>query len=285
MDDVTQKVTPATVEDNMTVVYSDAPQPPAVTQDAAPDNNDGNKDATDSAPADDNAKPNADDASAEPKEQKQNRFQKRIDRLTKEKSELARKVEELSAKNGAPASSDGEPDVTDFEEYDDYLAARDAYRDKKQGGNQNAKSKDEQPSSEVVEAKEIIYESFADAREKYSDFDAVVTAKDIAITNDMVVALAECDEPTDVLYYIAKHKAKSHEIAALSPRKQAIEFGKIEAMLAAKPLKSVKASAAPEPIKPVGGGGGVIKTIDKVTSQREFEEIFDSSSKKRGDWI
>lgn len=217
------------------------------------------KPATESAPvAQTETGEPAIDTGAEEPAKKPNRLQKRIDRLTREKADLARKVEELSKNSDKTARDNEEPDVTDFDEYDDYLAARDAYRDKKKPSNQHAKSDDAPESkelpAEVVEAKELVSETFDDAREKYADFDAVITASDLAVTPDMIVALADCDEPADVLYYLGQHKEKSREIAVMSPRKQAIELGKIEAKIAIKPLAQKKTTKTPPPIDPVGGG-------------------------------
>ncbi|MEE9905541.1 MAG: hypothetical protein K4305_08985 [Chlorobium sp.] len=295
----TQQQAAAAEEERFIVTFSDAP--PQAQQQAAQQQADVNPEG-DTKPADADQKGDAtpsqesvtgktDDTSAHEAESEGHkpRLQKRIDRLTKEKHDLRRENEDLKAKlsQGKPeGDADNEPDITDFDNFDDYQKAKKEFN-QRQNGDQPAQKAEEAPAQklpvEVLDALGVIRDSIDDGKRKYADFEQVINADDFFQTNEMVTAIAECDKPEDITYYLATHKDESARIAGLSPAAQAKEIGKIEARLAAAPLKPTKKiTAAPPPIDPVGGSGDVPRTLKNVTSQAEYESLRTAQDKAAG---
>lgn len=239
----------------------------------------------------------ADDTGAE---KPKGRFQKRIDRLTKQKAEAERRAEEaerkLQSQSSGDAQSEGEaptqePDPSEFDSYDDYLDALAAWKgsqsqnaeqssdepNEQQGG----ESSEDQPDQEVIEAMEDMEESFSEARKQHDDFDEVMQQEDLAVTRDMVIALADADDPGAVVYWLGKHKDEAARIAGLSPIQQARELGKLETTLDKKPAK--RTTNAPEPIQPVKGSSAQQKD-EADMDFTEFEQARNQQSERRGFW-
>jgi len=238
---------------------------------------------------------------AKSKGKSKGRYQKRIDRLT----ERAKKAEQQLAKlEGSGDKSDtgqtdnisdsdtDEPDPSDFDSYDDYLESlADWKADQKQGkGSNNAKDKgaddktqdqNQEEDPEYDEALEDVNDAFDNSREKYSDFDEVVTAPDVQITKEMVKALADADSPGDVAYYLGKHKDEASRIAGLGPMAQAREIGKLEVKVANIKPPGKKTTSAPDPIEPVRGSDSSTKTTADMDFS-EYESTMNERDRKRG---
>lgn len=246
----------------------------------------------------------ASDAGEDPKAKKPGRLQKRIDRLTKRAAEAERRAAEAEAaladKKPAPApkaEAKEEPDPEDFETYDEYLGEWEAWKDaaygkkpkapeaKPEAKADTAKVEKETPDQEFQDALEDVREAFADTRAKHTDFDEVIGAKDLQITRDMVLALAEAEDPGSIVYHLGKHKEEAARIAALPPLAQAKEIGKLEVLVAKpeeaeKSPKAKKATAAPAPIEPVGGSDASKQSLDKM-SFSEYERTMNEKEKNR----
>ena len=247
---------------------------------------------------------NAEDAGAEQKPKKA-RFQKRIDRLTKRASEAERRAQEAERKlqeynkggKGEPKDETPvgeEPDPNDFDDYNEYLDAlsdwkagdkSDKRNDDKKGDDKKG-DKDKQPDvdPDFEEALTDVQEAFEETRSKHKDFDDVVGAKDLAITSDMVKAMADSDDPGEIAYYLGKHKEDARRIAGLSSFQQAKEIGKLEARLSAQPNKqpSKKVTNAPDPIEPVGGNASSKKKDVRDMSFDEYEQTRNAQERSRG---
>ncbi|WP_333609518.1 hypothetical protein [Arsukibacterium sp.] len=241
------------------------------------------------------ATPDADD-----KERGSGRLQKRIDRLTKRAAEAERLATEERTKRealeqklsgGKQQDATDEPDAADFDSYSDYLDALAKYNSDNEG-KQDDKAKEadkadtkseqkEQTDDEFAEALEDVQASFADSKAKWADFDEVVTAPDLAITNDMVKALAETDDPAAVAYYLGKNKEEAKRIAGLKPLGIARELGRIETKLAAAPIK--RASSAPDPITPVSGSDGIEPELSDM-SFSEYEQAMNKKQARTSFW-
>ena len=190
------------------------------------------------------------------------RLQKRIDKLTKRAAEAERKLAEMEAKSKPETQESKEPDPSDFDDYDEYL-------DKLVEFKEQAKAEPEADSGSDVsddfkDALEECQEAFEETRKLHDDFDELITADDLTISDHMVVAMAETDDPGAVAYHLAKNKAEAARIAGLSPTAQALAIGRIEAKLQAKPTATKKQTAAPDPIDPVAGRGNSGKSIDDM---------------------
>lgn len=308
--------------EGFTVVTSDAPQGiPDLIQQArgdAPTNAGDTADAgvpddhtadsstdKDDASADENAakaKPATDASDSGRSRRKESRLQKRIDKLEallKEKRELESRDKQDSVPDAGdkttPAQKTAkEPDPEDFG--DDWQGYLDALADwnrgrsaveKSAGDDQKPGKADAKPEKQddpdLADALEELTEAFEQAADKYEDFTAVVHAKDLAITPDMVKGLAECDDPAKVAYYLGNHKKEAAEIARLSPIGQARALGRIDALLDAGKIRTgKKISSAPEPITPEAGSSDSKTRTLQDMSFREFEQARNEQERRRG---
>jgi hypothetical protein len=285
-------------EERFTVTFSDAP--PQAQQQAAQQQADVNpegdtkpadaeqKKATINTPPDSAAgKTDATSTHEAGTEEHKPRLQKRIDRLTKEKHDLRRENEDLKAKltqENTASGDDNELDITEFDNAEDYLKAKKEHQERQNGGQPAQKAGDVPANKypvEVLDALGTIRDSLDDGKRKYADFEQVINADDFIQTNEMVLAIAECDKPEDITYYLATHKNETSRIARLSPAAQGKEIGKIEAKLATAPLKPTKkTTTAPPPIDPVGGTGDAPRTLKNVANQAEYEAIRDAQDRE-----
>ena len=109
---------------------------------------------------------------------------------------------------------------------------------------ETAKATAEQLAGEAFGYRETI------AREKFADYDAVTRNPNVAISPIMAEIIKDSEIGPDLAYHLGKNPAESARIAGMSPNRQAVELGKLEAAIAApKPAARVPAA----PIKPVSG--------------------------------
>lgn len=233
-----------------------------------------------------------------PKKKADGRVQKRINRLTKRMRQLEEENERLKSQ-GEPAGKETpddlkEPDVSDFEDYDEYLeklgewkAARKAAKKPKPAKEESAKKGDgeeddkgKKVDQEYLDALDDVQDSFEEARSQYDDFDDVITADDLSITPEMVKAMAECDNPGAVAYYLGKHKTEASEIAGMTPLAQARAIGKLEAK-AEKPKPGKRTTEAPDPIEPVKGSDSSAKKVEDMDFT-EYEQTMNERERQSG---
>jgi hypothetical protein len=112
------------------------------------------------------------------------------------------------------------------------------------------------------------------AREKYSDYQAVVHSPDLQITPTMAATIYHSDIGPDVAYYLGQNPDEAERISELSPLLQAKEMGKIEAKVIANP-PAKKTSSAPNPINPVSGGHSANPSRD-TQDPRSIKAMSDS---------
>lgn len=208
--------------------------------------------------------------------------EKRISKLVKEreaekreKERLKREIEELKGQNKASNESIKEPKEEDFKTYSDYLDALDEHEKK----SAEIQQKKEEQKTEIKEpedikltedqenAKAIITEYLADA-ELPDDFNEVALSDDVAITPEMIEAIAECDDPAKVLYHLGKNKDLASEIARKSKVQQVKSIDNIDRTVGIEPKKPVKLTNKPDAIEPVKGTDVQPKTYSEMT----FEE-------------
>ena len=202
------------------------------------------------------------DEEAKSERKKSGGFQRRIDELTKRYAEERREKERLLALVEAtvrPQQREPDPAPNTAQEpkreaFDDYEAYLDARAEWKAEARLSARMQ-EMEARRQQEAAQAQRESLA------SDWDRKMqraAERNPEINPDMPVprmpasmaqAIVESDVGPEIVFHLAHNPAEAARIAALSPLSQARELGKLELQLATKP---VKASNAPEPIKPVG---------------------------------
>ncbi|UKH48598.1 capsid and scaffold protein [Vibrio phage vB_ValP_FGH] len=244
--------------------------------------------------------PGTDTAADHDKGKKPNRVQKRIDQVVREREDerrkneaLQREIDELKkGKQQKPeAKQDKEPVESDYETYDDYLDALDAY-DKQQSEESKPEQKEDkadtqdEPQSELSDnqktAMAVIKEA-VDSADKPEDFEAVALNPEVPITGEMLEALAECEDPTKVMYHLGKNKDLAADIAAGSPAQQARAIAKLDLTVDSKPPKPTKTTQAPDPISPVGGSDAQQKDVSEM-SFAEYEEAMNKKERSRKSW-
>lgn len=268
------------------------------------DNSDQDKvDGDNTTAEDDDKKADADKGQSK----KSNRVQKRIDQVVREREEqkrenerLQRELDELKKdkeKDKSDANSDKEPVESDFDTYDEYLDAVDKYdqrqNESKEESKPEAKDKtsddgNDSEGSQLTDAQRtamaIIKEKVSDGSDKYEDFEEVALDPSVPITGEMLEALAECDDPTKVIYHLGKNKDLAANIAESSPAQQMREIAKLDLTVEVKPPKPTKTTQAADPIKPVGGADAQQKPISDM-SFAEYEAHMNKKERDRGsDW-
>jgi len=176
------------------------------------------------------------------KKPKKTRSQRRIERQQDTIKELEAKLEK---KESTPVVEKEELDIDDFENYDEYEEALEKQEEKS--------TEPEEEGTELTQRDKDIGYLFEDGAEEYEDFDKLVGADDLAISQDMLSEIIDSDKSVDLAYHLATHKDKAKEIAGMTPSKMRRELIKIELSLNNEKPKLVRQSKAPEPISPVTG--------------------------------
>lgn len=174
-----------------------------------------------------------DDAAAQPK--KKHWAHERIDELTRQRREAERQAEYWRAK----ASQTVDPDSL---EYEDSIAERTIQR-----------TRQEQAETATETVKLLAAEAFnyreAEARERYTDYDAVTRNPSLRITDPMADIIRESDLGPEIAYHLGKNPVEAAKIATMPERLQAKELGRLEERLKA-PKPTPK--QPPSPVNPVG---------------------------------
>lgn len=285
---------------------AEAPQPEAgSSQEASETKSDGEaakegeeeKEPGESATAED-GKNEGEESDSKP--DKSNRVQKRIDKVVRQREEANRRAEaaekrakELEAKMDKGSDSEQqakEPVESDFETYDEYLDALEKFDQADASENKakpEAKKDDssEDDSSGLTDeqrtAMAVIKEKLDQDAEKYPDFKEVALNPEVPVTPDMLEALAECDDPSKVLYHLGKNKDLATEIAGKSKAQQMREIAKLDIAADIKPPKPTKTTKAADPIEPVGGSSAQEKPVSDM-SFSEYEDKMNKQERERG---
>ena len=148
------------------------------------------------------------------------------------------------------APRDSKPTMAQFTNVEDYVEAvadwKLAQRDEA-----NNRNKAEEYGRATLTKTEKMY---AEATTLSKDFDRA-SFDELPLTPAIAQAIIDSDIPAKIMVHLSSNPDEADRIARLSPARQAAEIGKMEAKLAASPAK-VKASNAPDPIKPVGARNG-----------------------------
>lgn len=217
---------------------------------------------------------------------------KKVDPRQRKIAEMAYEVRELKRQNdrllglvergNVPAQPGQPPRIEDFKSIDEFLDARDQYRD--QMREQKAPKREAEPNQQrFVEAVKAATEDLrSTGTEKYEDFEEVVFDDSVKITppmRDAILELDDLDVQTEVAYYLGKNPKEALRISKLSPIRQIAAIGKLEATLSAKPAPQKRPSAAPAPIQPVGGGN---TPTDEILPTEDFESFLKKRNKQLG---
>ena len=217
----------------------------------------------------------------ETEEQRKTKFQRRIERknadLAAARTEarmLRERLEAMEAQARPQVQRDSQaPKLEQFDNFEDYMAARVAYDAEKvvEARLSRAQQEDAQRRQNETQARNV--ENWRDqqarAAEKYPDYEEVVGGSDAPITREMSQAIIESDQGAEITYYLAHHPDEAKSIALLSPIRQIAAIGKLEAKLSQPPPKKV--TEAPPPITPAGSKAKAEKQPHEMTP-KEFNE-------------
>lgn len=216
-----------------------------------------------------------------------NKYERKLEKARIEQETRAQVLQEISAKQEA---RDDEPRVEDFSDYSDYLRAAARYEVKQELAQERAKQQ-EQESQRSYEKENARKQQLAETlmengHDKYRDFDEVaestgdlLRSKGLKFSNAMMGALYEAENSHDIVYHLGKNPAEAERIANLPAYAQAKEIGKLEDKLSAK--QPVKASNAPDPIKPIEGGKNLTKRLEDMT----YEEMLEHDRKRGAKYL
>ena len=206
--------------------------------------------------------------------------QKRIDRAVRQKYEaearakmLEERVAAMEARQTVPQqqqrqSDDQEPRIDNFDNFDQYVAAKAEYIARKQiESTLTEREKRQQAEREATERAKTVEswnKRIAAATAEMPDFEEVLASSDVPMTPPMQQAIMESDIGPKLAYYLANNPDEAEKIASMSPIGAIRTLGRIEERLSnSKP--AVKTTDAPPPIKPIGASAAVSKDPSKMT--------------------
>lgn len=206
----------------------------------------------------------ADDVEAQPPEQpeKPNGVQKRINELTAKAREAERRAQELERQlNERAKPSDGDaplekPVMSQFENYDDYVEALTDYKlaAREDAKRQQTLTQHKEQTQQLTAAR--IQAQVEKGRAQFEDFEQkVLQNPDLTITPSMLNIIADIDAGAEVAYHLANNPEVAADIASMSPTRQAIALGRIEATLVTQKPPAKTISKAPAPIGSQINGG------------------------------
>jgi len=188
----------------------------------------------------------------------------------------------------------GEPKPPAQEDFDDYRKYQEAhskfvqdlvdYRttQKLRAWEQESAQRNAQQAyqQKVMEVREKLNRGF----EKYEDFEEVALAETVPISNVVMDAMAESENPEDVAYYLGRNRAEALQISRMTPAAAGRAIARIEMAIKQNPPSQLnplrRVTNAPPPVRPVGGSNTVSKDLDKM-SQREFEAEMEKRTGRR----
>jgi hypothetical protein len=204
---------------------------------------------------------------------KKNRAQKRIEAVVAERNTALEENAKLKAQLASKSSTKEEPDPANFEDYEDYEKALDAFK--------FSKKNEEEIDPNYATAIQELQGKFDEEADKYDDFDEKINNQDLKITSYMVMAFNEMENSTDLAYYYASNPEEALKVSKMTPTKQSISVMKKSEALQKKPMKKV--TTAPDPINPVGGEAEISKPLNEL-SFKEFEKKRNLEESQKTHW-
>ena len=164
-----------------------------------------------------------------------------------------------------------EPKRDDYDDPDQYVADLAAFRSV-----QSISAMEAQRAKETADgfdtsaqnhAAEMWKMQIEDARERFTDFEAV--AYSAPISDSVATLIATTEGGADIAYHLGKNHHIAARLSQMSQLEAAIEIGKLSASLSS-PQAKLK-TGAPPPIKPVSGRGAGARKSPSEMSMAEYE--------------
>jgi hypothetical protein len=228
-------------------------------------------DSTNTDGADEDPKQQTDEQKQNAKQRK-NRFQDRIREVVRERqqaqgenAQLRKRLEELEAKvsvNQAPSRDQFQSDaefvksLTEFTIQQALPKALDA-------------QKQQQQQTQVATDYDV---RLAKVQQVHADYQDVVSGiDDIIFQPEILDTIKTSELGPEIAYHLGKNPDEAAFIASLPATRALVELGKLESKLI--PVKpAIKASKAPDPIKPVAGASGKV-TLDLNSKDVPIDEF------------
>lgn len=206
--------------------------------------------------------------------------QKRIDRAVREKYEAQARTKMLEERLAAleqqtrqpqqvqRTSDNSEPRIDNFENFDEYVAAKARWIAKQELETTLSEREKRQAAERETAARQQLADSWskkiAQATADLPDFEDVLSSSDVPMTDAMHHAIMESDIGPKLAYHLASNPEEAYKIAQMPPMRAIAALGRLEERLETqKPV--VKPTSAPPPIKAVGGQAKVSKDPGKMT--------------------
>lgn len=161
----------------------------------------------------------------------------------------------------------GEPKPQDFKDYESFVKAQARWEARQEVAALRRETEAMQQQREALERAHAVKEKLSAGAAKHPDFEEVVFADDLPISEPMAAAIAESDVSADLAYYLGQNRDEALRISKLLPTQQVREIAKLESKLAATPAPT----RAPAPIVPNQTPAAVKKDPAKMTD-KEFAE-------------
>jgi hypothetical protein len=210
--------------------------------------------------------------------------QKRIDRAVRQKYEAEARAKMLEERVAAmemrqvpvqqqrPSGND-EPSIDNFDNFDEYVAAKAEYIAKKQIETTLTEREMRQRAAYEEAERQKTVDSWtkkvAAATVEMPDFEEVLASSDVPMTLVMQQAIMESDIGPKLAYYLANNPDEAKQIVGMNPIGIIRTLGRIEERLAIKPTKTP--TSMPPPIKSLGTKASVTKDPGKM-SDAEYEK-------------
>lgn len=170
--------------------------------------------------------------------------------LPKRLEQLEREVQRLRGTE--------QPDFTQFEDPNEELAERTAWKVRQQNAREAETRLREERQRVASEHQEKLMSAWAEtveaARETMPDFDQVFT-RDTPVHERAIRPIVESDVAAEVAYHLGKNPREAqalYEAFERDPVRGLVEFGRLEARLSKPAAKAP--TAAPKPPQPISGG-------------------------------
>ena len=179
---------------------------------------------------------------------KHSRLQERIDTLTRQKYELQEENSDLRRRTGigapkppvtaptpaAPATTPSgvvlppRPDRSSFPDDDDYIIALSSWSTAKDRIEEGRRAEADRQQREANTRKENWNKQLDIARDKYEDFDDVVSSSaSVNIGTAALLAITSSKVGTDLAYYLGKHPDIAATYGNMTPAEAVMEIGKL----------------------------------------------------------
>ena len=240
------------------------------------------------APKPEEAKP---DDQQKPEEKKEDPIpkgvQKRIDRAVREKYEAQAEAKMLKERldrieqninqqqRVAKPIDNSEPRIDNFDDFDAYVAAKAEWIASKKINEtlqeRERRIAEERVSTAHAKAVDSWNKQLEKATAELPDFTEVIESSDVPMSDFMRDAIIDSDLGPKVAYWLANNPDEAKKIASMSPLATVKAIGRIEERLESQAKAPKKPTAAPAPLKSVGGKASVQKDPGQM-SDAEYAE-------------